>query len=75
MSDTDTDRGTWERSVRCRDGAGRERELVVFVSRSGHLALKAPPGEVAEILPPQIQDLVNAIDAGSIQALTQRMGP
>jgi hypothetical protein len=59
-------------SILCRDGAGRARDLVVFVTESADIALQAPPGEVAVIGPNQVGDVKHALSEAHIEAVARR---
>jgi hypothetical protein len=55
----------------CRDGAGRTRELLVFVTASADIALQAPPGEVAVVTPNQIADVKATLTHAQIRAVAK----
>lgn len=59
-------------SVLCRDGAGRARDLIVFVTDSADIALQAPPGEVAVIGLSQVGDVEQALTEAHIRAVARR---
>lgn len=59
-------------SVHCRDGAGRERTLTVFVTTEAAIAVHAPPGEVAVISSNQVGELKDVLSAAQIKAVARR---
>ena len=59
-------------SIPCRAGAGRIRELFIFVTASADVALHAPPGEVAVITPNQIADVKATLTHAHIRAVAKR---
>jgi hypothetical protein len=58
--------------IPCRDGAGRPRNLIVFVTDSADIALHAPPGEVAVISSNHAGEVKDAITAAQIRAVARR---
>lgn len=59
-------------SVLCRDGAGRARDLIVYVTESADIALHAPPGEVAVIGPNQVGEVKQALTEAQVSAVARR---
>lgn len=59
-------------SILCRDGAGRARDLIVFVTESADIALQAPPGEVAVIGVSQVGDVKQALSEAQVRAIARR---
>jgi len=59
-------------SVLCRDGVGRARDLIVFVTESADIAVQAPPGEVAVIAVSQVGDVKQALSEAQIRAVARR---
>jgi hypothetical protein len=58
--------------IACRDGAGRTRKLLVFVTASADIALQAPPGEIAVVGPNQIADVKATLTHAQIRAVAKR---
>jgi hypothetical protein len=58
--------------IPCRDGTGRTRELLVFITATADIALHAPPGEVAVITPNQIADVKATLTHAQIRAVAKR---
>lgn len=59
-------------SIPCRDGAGRPRTLIVFITDSADIAVNSPPGEVAVISSHQAGDVKDALTAAQIKSVARR---
>lgn len=59
-------------SILCRDGAGRARDLVVFVTEAADIAVHVPPGEVAVIGLNQVGEVKHALTEAQIKAVARR---
>ncbi|MGQ0838167.1 hypothetical protein [Actinokineospora sp.] len=59
-------------SVPCRDGSGRLRELVVFVTDAADVAMLAPPGEAAVIGLADVGAAKDALTEAQIRAVARR---
>jgi hypothetical protein len=59
-------------SILCRDGAGRARDLIVFLTESADIALQVPPGEVAVIGSNQAGQLRDVLTQAQVKALARR---
>ncbi len=61
----------WERQVRCTDSMGRARVLRVIVTE-GRLVVQAPPGEVAEINPADVDQMKAYLTSAQLESVQQR---
>jgi hypothetical protein len=62
----------FRREVPCLDTADRPRLFVVFVTAEGRIAFQCPPGEVAQLLPSDINDFQAIVTEAQIKAMTVR---
>lgn len=61
-------RSTHNRSVRCRDVAGRRRTILVRPGNNGHVIVIFPPGEVAEFTADEVLHLWTVLHLAVIDA-------
>jgi hypothetical protein len=66
------DREHFRSQVACRDTGSRPRHLQVFVTSGGDIALHAPPGEVALLMPSQIRGFQTVVTEAHIVAIRVR---
>lgn len=62
----------WERLIPCEDTAGRRRDLKVFITQEGKVALHAPPGEVAVLLPGSLDQVKAYLTSAQLEAVQLR---
>jgi hypothetical protein len=58
--------------VPCLDTADRPRLFVVFVTADGRIVFQAPPGEVAQLLPSDVNDFQTIVTEAHIEAMKVR---
>jgi hypothetical protein len=58
--------------VACRDTGGRPRQLRVFVTSGGDVALQSPPGEVAVLAPSEIRVFQAVVTEAHVVAIKVR---
>lgn len=64
----------WERTIPCRDRAGRQREAKVLVTDSAQVVFIAPPGEAAMFHPGDVNRIKQALTDAQMEAVHRRGG-
>lgn len=64
----------WERSIPCRDRAGRNRLSRVVITDAGDVMFIAPPGEVALFHVNELNDVKQAFVDAQVELIQRKRG-